>query len=427
MKKWLRLFHNWVNQGLLHIFGSSIIAQVAGIISSVVVIRNLPKLEYGFYVDANNIYSYLAVFIGLGFTSAILQYCSERISEHKKMAIYRYSALFGAIGNIAIAFIIVFISIMKSCSGDGIVADYLLMMAGIPFVSYTFSYMSIVLRVRKNNRMFAYANIAYSVTILVGNIILTLLIGIPGLIITQYIANVVGTLVCSYKLQRDGFLSSVFHSTMLLEKTEKKEITNYALICAITNFASTALVLIDVTCLGIVLGDSTVLADYKVASTIPTACAFIPTCLTTFFYPRLVESISISKHEGRRMVNQLGKIYLGINGTVYVGLAIAAKVIIWVIFGSKYMNILPIFEVLCFNFLIQSIKKLLGNTIAAVKRVRVNLIISIISGVLNIVLNLTFIPRFGSIGAAAATTLVGLITLSMEWAYLQKYWKEKNE
>ena len=275
--------------------------------------------------------------------------------------------------------------------------------------------------------MFAYANIAYSVTILVGNIILTLLIGIPGLIITQYIANVVGTLVCSYKLQRDGFLSSVFHSTMLLEKTEKKEITNYALICAITNFASTALVLIDVTCLGIVLGDSTVLADYKVASTIPTACAFIPTCLTTFFYPRLVESISISKHEGRRMVNQLGKIYLGINGTVYVGLAIAAKVIIWVIFGSKYMNILPIFEVLCFNFLIQSIKKLLGNTIAAVKRVRVNLIISIISGVLNIVLNLTFIPRFGSIGAAAATTLVGLITLSMEWAYLQKYWKEKNE
>ena len=60
-------------QGLFHIFGSSVFAKVGGIISSVVVVRNLPKTEYGSFVDADNLYAYLAIFIGLGFSTALEQ------------------------------------------------------------------------------------------------------------------------------------------------------------------------------------------------------------------------------------------------------------------------------------------------------------------------------------------------------------------
>ena len=72
-----------IANGFLWIFGGNFAAQFFGFISSIVVIRNLPKAEYGVYVDANNIYSYMAIFIGMGMISAILQFCSESVSEEK--------------------------------------------------------------------------------------------------------------------------------------------------------------------------------------------------------------------------------------------------------------------------------------------------------------------------------------------------------
>ena len=77
-------FKNLYKKGLFHIFGSSVIAQIGGLISSVVVVRKLPKSSYGYYVSANNFYQYASVFIGLGLIVAVLQYCSEKSDEDKK-------------------------------------------------------------------------------------------------------------------------------------------------------------------------------------------------------------------------------------------------------------------------------------------------------------------------------------------------------
>ena len=78
-------------QGLFHIFGSSVFAKVGGIISSVVVVRNLPKTEYGSFVDADNLYAYLAIFIGLGFSTALVQYC--RSSQNQTSRSHPHSPL----------------------------------------------------------------------------------------------------------------------------------------------------------------------------------------------------------------------------------------------------------------------------------------------------------------------------------------------
>lgn len=63
MKNLFKKIKQLAKEGLFHIFGSSVIAKVGGIISSVVVIRNLPKAAYGSYVDAENLYAYAAIFI----------------------------------------------------------------------------------------------------------------------------------------------------------------------------------------------------------------------------------------------------------------------------------------------------------------------------------------------------------------------------
>ena len=104
-----------------------------------------------------------------------------------------------------------------------------------------------------------------------------------------------------------------------------------------------------------------------------------------------------------------------------------APVIIWLIYGEKYMNVLPIFRVLSLNFLIYgSIRLLLGNVIAAMKKSEVNLAIAVASGILNILLNLTLIPRLGSVGAAIATVCVSISVSLMNGICLKKEWRKIN-
>ncbi|MBP3673099.1 MAG: oligosaccharide flippase family protein [Oscillospiraceae bacterium] len=424
IKQILNKIRQYAKEGLFHIFGSQVIAQVGGLISSIIVVRQLEKAAYGHYVSASNLYSYLAIFIGLGMSSAIMQYCSERVSENRKSAVYRYSFLVGSSGNILIAVVILALAYWKECGGNFEVAYYLRLMCGLPFVTYLGGYMQVVLRVKLNNRAFSYANMAYAVVLLVGNIIFTVLFGIPGLICSKYVACLVQVVLCMTALNKEHFWSKTFHEESRLERKDKRQITNYALICAITNFASTVLVLLDVTCLDMVLGESAVLADYNVASTVPSACTFIPGCLMTFFYPKLVRALSDSKEAGRTSILQLAKVYAVVNGFVYLCLAVFAPLIIWIIYGEKYMNVIPLFEILSLNYLVYCVRNLMGNVIAAIKKVKVNLIFAIISGVLDICLNLILIPVLGSAGAAIATLAVTAFIAVLDVSYVVHYLKK---
>ena len=410
-----------VREGFFHIFGSSVLAQVGSLLSSMIVIRNLPKAEYGYYVNAQNLYSYFQIILGLGLANAVLQYCSERVSEQRKNSIYRFSLTHGMFANVIICLAIVGLSFAKRAQGSSEIAYYLLMMAFLPFVVYLYNYFQLALRVRFHNREYSYANMVFSVVSLVGNVVLTAIFSIPGLIISTYLSYSVGAFFSYMPLHKEAFLSQIFQPQNTLNRAEKTEVTHYSLTCALTNLASAALVLLDVTCLDLVLADSAVLADYKVASTIPTALSFIPTSMITFFYPRIVDSFSEGKENGFSYVRQLVKIYAVVNGFFYACLALGAPLIIGIIFGKKYLNIIPIFQILSVNYLAYSVRSLLGNVIAAIKKVKMNLYFSIISGVVNIGLNVLLINLMGSVGAAISTLAVTILIGSASAVYLHHY------
>ena len=426
IKQLLDKMRQYAREGLFHIFGSQVIAQVGGLLSSVIVIRQLEKAAYGHYVSASNVYSYLAIFIGLGMTSAVMQYCSERVSESRKNAIYRYTFSIGTWANVLLVLALFGLSFWKKSVGNLEVAYYLALMWGLLFLGHFSGYMQTVLRVKLDNKTFASANIMYTVVLLAGNIVLTMLFGVPGLIYSKYIAYLVQVLIYVLALRKYRFWSGVMAETARLEHKDKAQITSYALICAITNFASTILVLLDVTCLDLVLGDPTVLADYQVAATIPSACTFIPGCLMMFFYPKMVRALSEDRETGIGLLKQLAKIYGVVNGFVYLCLALFAPLIIWIIYGEKYMNVIPLFEILSLNYLFYCVRNLTGNALAAVKKVKMNLLFSVMSGILNIILNMTLIPWLGSAGAAVATLLVTIFIATLNVTYLLGCLKKKN-
>lgn len=405
-------------EGLFHIFGSRVLSQVGALISSMVVVRALEKVEYGHYVDANNLYSYPAIFVGMGMTSAIMQFCSERVSEERKNAIYRHAFLSGNAANVLVALATAGMALWKYRTGEPQVGFYLLLLCFLPFINFGDVYSQTVLRVKLKNQAFSYANIACSVALLVGNIVLTKLFSVPGLIYSKYLAIFTSAAVCVAALHKEKFFGSITGKVERLERAQKREINSYAFICAITNFASIVLTLLDITCLDLVLGDPTVLADYHVAVAIPAACVFVPSSLMAFFYPKLVRAMSSSKKEGLAQTLQIAKVSALVNGFVFICLMVFAPLIIWIIYGQKYMNVVPIFRVLSLNYLVYCISDIMGNMIASLKKVKVNLAIAVFSGLLNICLNLTLIPRMGAIGAAVATVTVSATVAVLDFIYV---------
>ena len=223
-----------------------------------------------------------------------------------------------------------------------------------------------------------------------------------------------------------GQLQGILPVVEIIGKSEKKDITKYAFTTSITNFSSTVLVLLDVTCLGIILHSSEVLADYKVAATIPNALGFIPSALMTYFYPELVKSFSGNYNSLIKKIEDLLKIYLLINGLAFIVLFFLAKEIIQLIYGMKYINIIPIFRILSLNYLVSSCgRKIFGNAVAVTRKVQINLYFSIVSGVVNIILNLVLISSLGSLGAALATLCVTILLVGMYIIYFYIQWKNE--
>ena len=423
IKQLISKLRQFGKEGLFHIFGSKVIAQVGGLISSMVVVRFLDKAEYGYYVDAWNLYSYPAIFVGMGMTNVILQYCSERATDERKASIYRHALVIGNAANFLVVAVTLALALWQFWIGESKTALYLVLMCGLPFICYLDSFAQTVLRIKLKNHVFSNANMIYSGVLLLGNIVLTRFFDIPGLIYSRYLSYFVATVICVAALQKERFFGKIMAEGKRLEGEDRRKINNYASICAITNFTSTVLTLLDVTCLDLVMHDPTVLADYHVAAVIPSACAFVPSSLMVFFYPKLVAAISEGKKEGRAFIFNMAKIYAVVNGFVYVCLALFAPLIIWIIYGEKYMNVIPLFQVLSLNYLFYCVRNLMGNTIAAIKKVKVNLTFAVISGVLNIILNILLIPVFGSVGAAIATLTVTIVIAIMDCVYVLHHFK----
>lgn len=423
INQFIEKIKQFAREGLFHIFGSRVISKVGGLISSMVVVRALEKIDYGYYVSANNLYSYPAVFVGMGMTSVVMQFCSENVSNQRRESIYRHAFYTGNAANILVALVVVGLAVWKYLTGSPQVGMYLLMLSLFPFFEYAEGYHQSVLRVKLKNKAFSYANIASSVVLLLGNILLTKLFHVPGLIYSRYLAVIVAILFCVAALQKEQFYGQVIRKGERAPCVDGRQLNDYAFICAITNFASIILTLLDITCLDLVLGDPTVLADYYVAIAIPNACIFIPSSLMLFFYPKLVSAVSAGKKEGIAYAKQIAKVSLLVNGIVFIGLLLFAPLIIWIIYGQKYMNVVPLFRILSLNYFVYCISDIMGNLIAAIKKVKINLAIAVTSGILNICLNLTLIPRIGAIGAAVATVTVTATVALLDALYVTHHFK----
>ena len=201
-------------------------------------------------------------------------------------------------------------------------------------------------------------------------------------------------------------------------KQVQKDLISIGLVSMINNGISELLYLLDVFILGIVASNEAVLASYKVATIIPTAMAFIPLSLMTYMYPYFAEH----KDDREWCLSNYKKILFGFGGfnlVISSILFLGANIFVKIIFGSQYIDAVPVFRLLAINYFISGTFRIIsGNLLVTQRKLKFNTIVAVLSGIVNVIADYFFIQFWGSIGAALATVLVVVFSSIMNTTYL---------
>lgn len=400
------------NTGFFHIFGSSVINKVITFLSSVFLIRILSKGEYGIFTYAWNIYSIVLLTNGLGVESAILQLCSEKPDKNYTDQISSYGMKIGLMFNIILCFVLLGIGSFAPLTIDG--SDTLLkLLCLLPLFQLIYNLISVTLRYKKRNKEYSVLTTVNTALILCASMVGAVLFRERGLVFGYYFAYICSSIIgmTLYKVMRIERKSE-------LASTDKKSLFSIAFVSMANNGISQLLYLIDVFVLGIVVAEETILASYKVATMIPTALTFVPLSLIIYLYPYFAEH----KDDGKWCLKNYKKIVLGmgtLNFVISLTLFIFAPFVIKVFFGDIYLDAVPVFRLLSINYFISGTFRILsGNLLVTQRKLRFNLIVAIVSGLVNIIADYYFIQWWGSMGAALANTSVVIVSSFMSTSYL---------
>lgn len=135
------------------------------------------------------------------------------------------------------------------------------------------------------------------------------------------------------------------------------------------------------------------------------------------------------KKNYRRVIGVLAVV----NGVISLVGIILAPFIVKLLWGDTYSDAILPFRILMFNYFVSGTLRIpCGNILAMLRKVNVNLIVSIVSGICNIIFDIILIKLWGSVGAAIATLLVVFVSSFISLPYLIFYVnkaikKEKKE
>lgn len=398
--------------GFFHIFGSNVINKILSFASGILLARILTKSEYGVYSYANTLMGFFLLVSGFGMVSGLLQVGSEQKQEEKRLGLYRFACRFGFVYNLLLAAVILFVALVipLPIAGSG---KILALMCLYPMAMLMRDLKTALLRSQMRNQDFSYANTFSTAAMVLLSCTLALLLRAEGLVLGQYLACILTILFIGKKC---GIRISFRKSGV--DTATKRDLLGVCSISVLNDGLSELMYLLDVFILGLAVPDETVIASYKVATTIPTALVFIPLSVITYVYPYFARNRTdkawLTKNY-RRLVLSMGALNLLIGG----GLILVAPWLIGLVFGKVYLDSVAPFQILCASYIISGTFRILsGNLLVTQRKLKFNLFVAVLSSATNTVLNVFLIQAWGSIGAALATLITVLLTSVLSTAYL---------
>lgn len=126
--------------------------------------------------------------------------------------------------------------------------------------------------------------------------------------------------------------------------------------------------------------------------------------VSTVIFPRLSELEGVESKRSQ-LTPIVTRVVLFVTLIGALALALCSYQIVEALFGSKYLDCITALYMLLPGVVVLSAARVLANDLASRNRPALNLYISFMSLLVNIVANVVLIPRFSLVGAAVATSL----------------------
>lgn len=413
MNRSINRIKDLLNGGFFHILGSSFINKCIAFLSNIVLVRLLTKSDFGVFTNAFNIFFIVYLFSGFGITSGLLYFCSKNMAQEEKQKYYHFGLIFGLGTEIVLSIALVCYAFWGNV-GIEETRIFLLALAGLPFAAYIFDFLSIILRAEKENKKYSLLLNIHSTLYAALAIVGAIMGGILGTIIGRYlsyiIAGVIGVKYCK------PYYSFNNHSK--LDPMQAKDLTKYSIKAGTTSALNVLLYRLDVAIIAIVVADASILASYKIGTTLPENLNFIPQCMMVYYVPLFVqniENVEWIKRKTKEIYLFVGAVSLFLGGI----LLLFPKQIITILWGEMYLDAVPCMRILAVSFIILSTFRITStNILLSLKRAGFTMIVSLVVGVVNIVLDVVLTISYGSIGAAYATLIVTLIAAVLSFPYV---------
>jgi len=179
---------------------------------------------------------------------------------------------------------------------------------------------------------------------------------------------------------------------------------------------------IDTIMLSFMKGDEAV-GYYNAAYAIMTNLILIPAAYATAIFPVISEYFKSSPDSLVKIFKRSFKYLSSLALPIVVGGVILSKQIITFIYGEQFYPSIKAFQILIFASGIIFISNLVGTTITAINRQKINMWYSLVTVILNILLNLLLIPRWSYLGASIATIITEGLGCSLGFLFILRYFK----
>lgn len=402
-----------LKNGFFYILIGNTLTKMIAFVSSIVIVRLIDKSSYASLAYADNIYSYIILFSGLGMAQGILKFC---VSDEKKRnkAFFEYAlkcgTLFQCILSILILIVIDFVNIPFANAKILIKLLFL-----YPILCYILNVFQNYARARLNNRLYAETGVIQTILTLILSVMLVYLLGIKGVVWGRYIALLVTIFFCFNFLKKENRNIEKYN----LNKNEKKKFFILSISMMIANLFSTIIPINESFIVNNVIQNEVISANYKVANLIPSQLVFITNSIIIYIFPIIAKKNNLKEVW---MFSKKSAIYTGIGILIICIIGILlTPLIVYIIYGNQYQDIdglsILLWGVYFFN---AGFRMIPMNVLPAMGVVKFNSILSVITCVIHFILDYILIYTFGISGAVFTTALVYIVTGVLYWYYLYK-------
>lgn len=400
----LQKMKNLWQAGGLHVILGNFFNKFVVFFGSVLIVRLLSKFEYGALSYIENLYNLSYILAGIGLSNAVLRYVVLEKDMEMKKAVFDFMSKTALCYNLFLAIILGITNYFYPHSQEFKSASVLLyiMLLMLPAQYFVDNHLTLK-RAMFDNKGFAYYNFGYATIVILGKCLGAYSGSLLNLIVLGVIIQYVYA-VLIYVNNRKKYFQNI--ASIKIKREKYKSIIVYAIQYMVTNGIWTLFMLMDIFLLGKILSDPIALANYKVAYTWPANISILCSAIGVFISPYFIKN----EDNNEWIRDKFKKIFI-LNFIAVVVLAVImcvlAKQLIFIYGGKDYYDVIPLMRFLLISSVINNgIRYMIANCLAAMGKIKANMIVSFLGILLQFGLDLYFIPRFGIYGPVYTSIIV---------------------